>query len=66
VDDNDIETAAEVVVKSSINKSKNKKFSLFNRSIGKLTWKEIAESKALSFEETAHRDGKYLLTAALN
>src|SRR6267154_2820782 len=50
VDDNDIETAAEVVVKSSINKSKIKIF-IIQQNDRKVDLEEIAESKALSFEE---------------
>ncbi len=50
VDDNDIETAAEVVVKSSINKSKIKIF-IIQQIDRKVDLEEIAESKALSFEE---------------
>lgn len=50
VDDNDIETAAEVVVKSSVNKSKIKIF-IIQQIDRKVDLDEIAESKALSFEE---------------
>ena len=50
VDDNDIETAAEVVVKSSVNKSKIKIF-IIQQIDRKVDLEEIAESKALSFEE---------------
>ncbi|MBS1557862.1 MAG: DNA helicase RecQ [Bacteroidetes bacterium] len=50
VDDNDIETAAEVVVKSSVNKSKIKIF-IIQQIDRKVDLDEIAESKALSFDE---------------
>ncbi|MBI1768460.1 MAG: DNA helicase RecQ [Bacteroidetes bacterium] len=50
VDDNDIETAAEVVVKSSVNKSKIKIF-IIQQIDRKVDLEEIAESKALSFSE---------------
>jgi ATP-dependent DNA helicase RecQ len=50
VDDNDIETAAEVVVKSSVNKSKIKIF-IIQQIDRKVDLEEIAESKALSFAE---------------
>jgi len=50
VDDNDIETAAEVVVKSSVNKSKIKIF-IIQQIDRKVDLEEIAESKALSFTE---------------
>jgi len=50
VDENDIETAAEVVVKSSVNKSKIKIF-IIQQIDRKVDLDEIAESKALSFEE---------------
>ncbi len=50
VDDNDIETAAEVVVKSSINKSKIKIF-IIQQIDRKVDLEEIAESKSLSFDE---------------
>jgi ATP-dependent DNA helicase RecQ len=50
VDDNDIETAAEVVVKSSVNKSKIKIF-IIQQIDRKVDLEEIAESKALSFGE---------------
>ena len=46
----DIETAAEVVVKSSVNKSKIKIF-IIQQIDRKVDLEEIAESKALSFEE---------------
>ena len=50
VDDNDIETASEVVVKSSVNKSKIKIF-IIQQIDRKVDLEEIAESKGLSFEE---------------
>ncbi len=50
VDDNDIETASEVVVKSSINKSKTK-ISIIQQIDRKIDLEEIAESTRLSFEE---------------
>lgn len=50
VDDNDIETAADVVVKSSVNKSKIKIF-IIQQIDRKVDLEEIAESKALSFDE---------------
>ena len=50
VDDNDIETASEVVVKSSVNKSKIKIF-IIQQIDRKVDLEEIASSKALSFEE---------------
>ncbi len=50
VDENDIETAAEVVVKSSVNKSKIKIF-IIQQIDRKVDLEEIAESKNLSFEE---------------
>ncbi len=50
VDDNDIETASDVVVKSSVNKSKIKIF-IIQQIDRKVDLEEIAESKSLSFEE---------------
>lgn len=50
IDDNDIETATEVVVKSSVNKSKIKIF-IIQQIDRKVDLEEIAESKSLSFEE---------------
>ncbi|UXE69125.1 MAG: DNA helicase RecQ [Chryseotalea sp. WA131a] len=50
VDDNGIETASEVVVKSSVNKSKIKIF-IIQQIDRKVDLEEIASSKALSFEE---------------
>ncbi|MBL7848387.1 MAG: DNA helicase RecQ [Cyclobacteriaceae bacterium] len=50
VDDNDIETATEVVVKSSVNKSKIKIF-IIQQIDRKVDLEEIAESKSLTFEE---------------
>jgi ATP-dependent DNA helicase RecQ len=50
VDDNDIETASEVVVKSSVNKSKTK-ISIIQQIDRKIDLEEIAESTRLSFEE---------------
>jgi len=50
VDDNDIETAAEVVVKSSVNKSKIKIF-IIQQIDRKVDLEEIAESKSLTFDE---------------
>jgi ATP-dependent DNA helicase RecQ len=50
VDDNDIETASEVVVKSSINKSKTK-ISIIQQIDRKIDLEEIAESTRLSFED---------------
>ncbi|MFM8740495.1 MAG: DNA helicase RecQ [Cytophagales bacterium] len=50
VDENDIETASEVVVKSSVNKSKIKIF-IIQQVDRKVDLEEIASSKALSFEE---------------
>jgi ATP-dependent DNA helicase RecQ len=50
VDDNDIETASEVVVKSSVNKSKTK-ISIIQQIDRKIDLEEIAESVRLSFEE---------------
>src|SRR6267154_1189270 len=50
VDENEIETASEVIVKSSVNKSKIKIF-IIQQIDRKVDLDEIAESKALSFEE---------------
>lgn len=50
VDDNDIETASDVVVKSSVNKSKIKIF-IIQQIDRKVDLEEIAESKSLSFED---------------
>lgn len=50
VDDNDIETASEVVVKSSVNKSKTK-ISIIQQIDRKIDLEEIAESTRLTFEE---------------
>lgn len=50
VDDNDIETASEVVVKSSVNKSKAK-IAIIQQIDRKIDLEEIAESIHLSFEE---------------
>ena len=50
VDENDIETASEVVVKSSVNKSKIKIF-IIQQVDRKVDLEEIASSKSLSFEE---------------
>lgn len=50
VDDNDIETATEVVVKSSVNKSKIKIF-IIQQIDRKVDLEEIAESKSLTFED---------------
>ncbi|HET7178246.1 MAG TPA: DNA helicase RecQ [Chryseosolibacter sp.] len=50
VEDNDIETASEVVVKSSVNKSKTK-ISIIQQIDRKIDLEEIAESTRLSFEE---------------
>ena len=50
VDENDIETASEVVVKSSVNKSKVKIF-IIQQIDRKVDLEEIAESKGLSFAE---------------
>jgi ATP-dependent DNA helicase RecQ len=49
-EDNDIETATEVVVKSSVNKSKIKIF-IIQQIDRKVDLEEIAESKSLSFED---------------
>jgi ATP-dependent DNA helicase RecQ len=50
VDDNDIETAQEVVVKSSVNKSKIKIF-IIQQIDRKVDLEEIATSKSIAFEE---------------
>lgn len=50
VDENDITTASEVVVKSSVNKSKIKIF-IIQQIDRKVDLEEIAEAKGLSFEE---------------
>jgi ATP-dependent DNA helicase RecQ len=50
VDDNDIETASEVVVKSSVNKSKTK-IAIIQQIDRKIDLEEIAESTRLSFED---------------
>jgi len=50
VDDNDIITAAEVVVKSSVNKSKIKIY-IIQQIDRKVDLEEIAEAKGLAFEE---------------
>jgi ATP-dependent DNA helicase RecQ len=50
VDENDIETAAEVVVKSSVNKSKVKIF-IIQQIDRKVDLEEIAESKSITFDE---------------
>lgn len=50
VDENDIETASDVVVKSSVNKSKTK-ISIIQQIDRKIDLEEIAESTRLSFEE---------------
>ena len=50
VEDNDIETASDVVVKSSVNKSKIKIF-IIQQVDRKVDLEEIAESKSLSFED---------------
>lgn len=50
VDDNEIETASEVVVKSSVNKSKTK-ISIIQQIDRKIDLEEIAESTRLSFED---------------
>jgi len=50
IDDNDIETATEVVVKSSVNKSKIKIF-IIQQIDRKVDLEEIAESKSLTFED---------------
>jgi ATP-dependent DNA helicase RecQ len=50
VDENDIETASDVVVKSSVNKSKIKIF-IIQQIDRKVDLEEIAESKNISFDE---------------
>jgi ATP-dependent DNA helicase RecQ len=50
VDDNEIETASEVIVKSSVNKSKIKIF-IIQQVDRKVDLDEIAESKSISFDE---------------
>jgi ATP-dependent DNA helicase RecQ len=50
VDENDIETASDVVVKSSVNKSKIKIF-IIQQIDRKVDLDEIAESKNISFDE---------------
>jgi ATP-dependent DNA helicase RecQ len=50
VDENDIETASDVVVKSSVNKSKIKIF-IIQQIDRKVDLDEIAESKSISFDE---------------
>jgi ATP-dependent DNA helicase RecQ len=50
VEDNDIETASDVVVKSSVNKSKTK-ISIIQQIDRKIDLEEIAESIRLSFED---------------
>ncbi|MEQ9229733.1 MAG: HRDC domain-containing protein, partial [Cyclobacteriaceae bacterium] len=50
VEENEIETAADVVVKSSVNKSKIKKY-IIQQVDRKVDLEEIAESKSLSFED---------------
>src|SRR6185295_1751360 len=50
VDDNDIETASDVVVKSSVNKSKIKIF-IIQQVDRKVDLEEIAESKSLTFDD---------------
>ncbi|MGE0770973.1 MAG: DNA helicase RecQ [Cyclobacteriaceae bacterium] len=50
VDEHDIETATDVIVKSSVNKSKIKIF-IIQQIDRKVDLEEIAESKALTFEE---------------
>lgn len=50
VDENDIETATEVVVKSSVNKSKIKIY-IIQQIDRKIDLEEIADSKSISFEE---------------
>jgi ATP-dependent DNA helicase RecQ len=50
VDDNDIETASEVIVKSSVNKSKVK-IQIINQVDRKIDLEEIAETINLSFED---------------
>ena len=50
VDENDIETASDVIVKSSVNKSKRKIF-IIQQIDRKVDLEEIAESKSLTFDE---------------
>jgi ATP-dependent DNA helicase RecQ len=50
VEENDIETASDVVVKSSVNKSKIKIF-IIQQIDRKVDLDEIAEAKAISFDE---------------
>lgn len=50
VDDNDIETASEVIVKSSVNKSKTK-IAIIQQIDRKVDLEEIAETTKLSFED---------------
>jgi ATP-dependent DNA helicase RecQ len=50
VDENDIETATEVVVKSSVNKSKIKIY-IIQQIDRKIDLEEIADSKSITFEE---------------
>src|SRR5690606_3709224 len=50
VDENDIETASEVIVKSSVNKSKTK-IAIIQQIDRKIDLEEIAESTRLSFED---------------
>src|SRR5690349_17430138 len=50
VEDNDIETASDVVVKSSVNKSKTK-ISIIQQIDRKIDLEEIAESTRITFEE---------------
>ncbi|MBX7124254.1 MAG: DNA helicase RecQ [Cyclobacteriaceae bacterium] len=50
VEENEIETATEVVVKSSVNKSKTKIF-IIQQIDRKIDLEEIAESRAISFDE---------------
>jgi ATP-dependent DNA helicase RecQ len=50
VDDNDIETASDVVVKSSVNKSKIKIF-IIQQIDRKVDLEEIAQSKSITFED---------------
>ncbi len=50
VDENDIETASDVIVKSSVNKSKIKIF-IIQQIDRKVDLEEIAESKSLTFDE---------------
>jgi ATP-dependent DNA helicase RecQ len=50
VEENDIETASDVVVKSSVNKSKTK-IAIIQQIDRKIDLEEIAESTRLTFEE---------------